>query len=75
MTNSRRKEIMRASSRLLQWVGALIFLFGDAFLYEIKHVNFLMSALIGIIGGVLVMLLGAGLAIANKSRDQSSTLD
>jgi hypothetical protein len=48
-------------------VGAVVFLFGDAFLYEIKHVNFFVSAAIGILGGALVMLLGAGIAVASKS--------
>jgi hypothetical protein len=49
-------------------VGAGVFFVGDAFLYEIKHVNFLVSAVVGILGGSLVMLLGAGIAIAgNKS--------
>ncbi|MCU1312112.1 MAG: hypothetical protein JWO20_3237 [Candidatus Angelobacter sp.] len=38
----------------------------DKFLYEIKHVNFLVSVTVGIFGGVLLMLLGAGIAIKNK---------
>lgn len=42
-------------------------MFGDAFLYEIKHVNFFVSAAIGILGGVIVMVLGAGIGIASKS--------
>jgi len=49
-------------------VGAAVFFVGDAFLYEIKHVNFFVSAAIGILGGALVMLLGAGIALAGKSR-------
>lgn len=40
---------------------------GDAFLYEIRHVNFFVSAAIGILGGLLVMVLGAGIGIASKS--------
>jgi hypothetical protein len=48
-------------------VGAVFFLFADAFLYEIKHVNFFVSAAIGILGGILVMFLGAGIAYASKS--------
>jgi hypothetical protein len=36
------------------------------FLYEIKHVNF-MTAAEGILGGVLLMLLGAGLGMAGKA--------
>ncbi len=70
MTDSRQavlQRITRACSRLLLWVGAAVFFVGDAFLYEIKHVNFFVSAGIGILGGVLVMLLGAGIAVASKS--------
>ena len=37
------------------------------YLYEIKHVNFFVSAAVGILGGSLVMLLGAGIAVACKS--------
>jgi hypothetical protein len=48
-------------------VGAAVFFLGDAYLYEIKHVNFLVSAAVGILGGSLVMLLGAGIAVACKS--------
>jgi hypothetical protein len=61
------QRMIRGSSRLLLWVGAVVFLFGDAFLYEIKHVNFFVSAAIGILGGILVMLLGAGIGLASKS--------
>ena len=60
-------KIVRGCSRLLLWVGAAVFLVGGKFLYEIKHVNFFVSAAIGILGGVLVMLLGAGIAVASKS--------
>jgi hypothetical protein len=35
--------------------------------YEIKHMNFFVSAAIGIPGGVLVMLLGVGIGVASKS--------
>lgn len=61
------QRIIRACSRLLLWGGAVVFLFADAFLYEIKHMNFFVSAAIGILGGVVVMLLGAGIAVASKS--------
>jgi hypothetical protein len=61
------QKIIQGCSRLLLWAGAAVFLAGDAFLYEIKHVNFFVSAAIGILGGVLVMLLGAGIAVASKS--------
>jgi|HubBroStandDraft_6_1064221.scaffolds.fasta_scaffold264816_2 hypothetical protein len=70
MTDSRQpvlQRILQGCSRLLLWAGAAVFLVGDAFLYEIKHVNFFVSAAIGILGGVLVMLLGAGIAVASKS--------
>jgi hypothetical protein len=70
MSDSREpvlQRMIRGSSRLLLWVGAVVFLFGDAFLYEIKHVNFFVSAVIGILGGILVMFLGAGIAYASKS--------
>jgi hypothetical protein len=61
------QNVIQACSRLLLWVGAAIFLVGDAFLYEIEHVGFFTSAAIGLLGGVLVMLLGAGIAVASKS--------
>ncbi len=70
MSGSKRlvlQKIIQGCSRLLLWVGAAVFLAGDAFLYEIKHVNFFLSAAIGILGGVMVMLLGAGIAVASKS--------
>jgi hypothetical protein len=54
MTNSQQpvlQRMIRGCSRLLLWVGAVVFLFGDAFLYEIKHVNFFESAAIGICRG------------------------
>lgn len=70
MSDSRESVLQRMiqrCSRLLLWAGAVVFLFGDAFLYEIKHVNFFVSAAIGILGGVLVMFLGAGIAYVSKS--------
>jgi hypothetical protein len=51
-------------------VGAAIFFVGDAYLYEIKHVNFFVSAAVGILGGSLVMLLAAGIAVACKSKPE-----
>jgi hypothetical protein len=59
--------MLRGCSRLLLLVGAAVFFVGDKFLYEIKHVNFFVSAAVGILGGSLVMLLGAGIAVACKS--------
>jgi len=70
MTDSKApvsQKIIQGCSRLLLWVGAAVFLVGDAFLYEIKHVNFFLSLAIGIVGGLLVMVLGAGIAVASKS--------
>ena len=61
------QRIIRGVSRLLLWAGAAVFFVGDAFLYEIKHLNFFVSAAVGVLGGVLVMLLGAGIAVASKS--------
>lgn len=60
-------RMIRGCSRLLLWVGAVIFLLGDAFLYKIEHTNFFVSAAIGILGGVLVMLLGAAIGVAGKA--------
>jgi hypothetical protein len=44
----------------------LVFCVGDKFLYEIKHMNFLVSEAVGILGGVLLMLMGAGIAVRNR---------
>ena len=67
LRNSVLSRIIEGCSRLLLWSGAAVFFIGDAFLYEIKHVNFFLSAAVGILGGGLVMLLGAGIAGASKS--------
>jgi hypothetical protein len=71
MANPRQQpvlqRIIRGCSRILLVVGAAVFLVGGKFFYEIKHVNFLVSETVGILGGVLLMLLGAGIAIAGKS--------
>ena len=69
MTDSRQpvlQRIIRGCSRLLLLMGAAVFFVADKFLYEIKHVNFLISMVVGIFGGVLLMLLGAGIAIKTK---------
>ena len=39
---------------------------GDKFFYEIKHVSFVVSEVLGILGGVLLMMMGAGIAMKNK---------
>ena len=61
------QRMIRGCGHLLMWAGAAVFFVGDGYLYEIKHVNFLVSAAVGILGGSLVMLLGAGIAVACKS--------
>jgi hypothetical protein len=58
--------MMQGCSRLLLLLGAVVFFAGGKFLYELKHVNFLVSETIGIVGGVLLMLVGAGLTMRNK---------
>lgn len=70
MTDPRQPVLQRmiqGCSRLLLWTGAAVFLAGDAFLYEIKHVNFFVSTAVGISGGLILMLLGAGIAVLSKS--------
>lgn len=62
-----RSGITRWLSRLLGLAGTIVFLLGDKFLYEIKHVKFLLSIIIGIGGGVLLMLLGWAIGLASKS--------
>lgn len=61
------QRIIQGCSRFLLFVGAVIFLVGDRFLHEIKHVDFLFSEVAGILAGVLLMLLGAGIAVVSKS--------
>ncbi len=69
------QTVLRACSRILLWTRAVVFLFGDAFLYEIKHVKLLLSSTIGILGGLLLMFLGAGIAVASKSPKSGQRLD
>ena len=69
------QRIMRVCSRLLLWGGAAVFLLGGKFLYEIKHMSFVVSEVIGIIGGALLMLLGAGIGVVAKSRRVEEHLD
>ena len=63
-----RQTIIRACSQILLWIGAAVFFIGGKFLYGVKHGSFLVSESIGILGGSLLMVLGAGVAIAGKSR-------
>lgn len=61
------QRMVRGCSRLLLWAGAAVLLFGEPFLHQIGHMNLMVSLTIGIPGGILVMLLGAGIAVASKS--------
>jgi hypothetical protein len=78
MSDSRQplqQWIIRGCSRLLLLVGAAVFLIGGKFLYEIQHVSFLVSETIGILAAVVLMLLGAGIAIRGKAlRGRNKTL-
>lgn len=78
MADSRKQGLQRVSqvcSRLLLLAGAAIFLLGGKFLYEIKHISFLESEAMGIFGGVLLMLLGGGIAISGKTRRPAKHLN
>jgi len=58
---------------LALWRGRRSFS-SEASFYEIKHVSFLVSEVVGILGGVLLMLLGARIALAAKLAGRRSTL-
>jgi hypothetical protein len=60
------QRIIQGCSRLLLLVGAAVFFAGDKFLHEIIHVKFLISEVVGILGGVLLML------CRNRDRGQIS---
>jgi hypothetical protein len=60
--HSALQSIIQGCSRVLLVLGAAVFLIGGKFLYEIKHVTFWAAEAICIFGGVLLMLLGAGIA-------------
>jgi hypothetical protein len=66
-SESKLTKIVRGCSRLLLWVGAAVFLIGGKFLYEIKHVNFVNAEAEGLVGGMLLMLLGAGIGMTGKA--------
>ncbi len=59
--------ILRGCSNLLLWAGAAAFLIGGKFVYEIKHVNFANAEATAMLGGMLLMLLGAGIGTAGKA--------
>jgi hypothetical protein len=70
-----QKRVIRGCSRLVLFAGGAVFLLGGKFLYEIRHLSFFVSEAVGIVGGVLLMLLGAGLTIAAKSSKPEQHLD
>ncbi len=66
-SESKLFKVIRGCSRLLLWAGAAVFLIGGKFLYEIKHVQFVNAEAVGMLGGMLLMLLGAGIGMVGKS--------
>ena len=78
MADSRQpvsQSIIRGFFRLLMYLGAAVFLLGDKFLHEIMHVDFLFSEVFGILGGLLLMLLGAGLGARVARASKTPELD
>ena len=61
------KKAIQGCSRLFVLAGAAVFFVGDRFLHEVEHVDFPTSELVGIGGGVLLMMLGAGIGMLGKS--------
>ncbi len=53
------QRLLRGSSKIALFVGAIVFLFGGKFLYEIRHASFFTAEALGIFCGVLLMLVGA----------------
>lgn len=45
-------------SKVLMVIGGLVFLFGDRFLREILHFDFLLGEVVGILSGLLLCALG-----------------
>jgi hypothetical protein len=60
-------SVARVCSRLIGSSEAAIFLVGGKFLYEIKHKNFLLSEMTGILAGTLLMFLGWAVRGLDKS--------
>ena len=65
-------KFVRAFSRALLWLGAIVFLVGGKFLYEIKHLNFFSAEVIGIVIGLSVMLIGAGIIKVQEKSSRNS---
>jgi hypothetical protein len=61
-----RIKIIHGCSRVVMGAGAVVFLIGGKFLHEIRHLNLMNAEAVAIIGGVLLMLLGAGIGMAGK---------
>jgi GTP cyclohydrolase III len=61
------KTMIRGCSRLLVLAGAVAFFVGDRFLHEIMHVDSLVSEVVSIVGGVLLVAVGAGIGMLGKS--------
>jgi hypothetical protein len=70
-----QKIIIRGCSRLLLFAGVAVFLVGGKFLHEITHLSLLVSEAVGILGGVLLMVFGAGIAVATKSSKPGAAPD
>jgi hypothetical protein len=75
MSESRQRvlgRVIKGCSRVLLLVGAAAFLVGGKLLHEIKHESFLASEGIGVVGGILLMLLGAAIALPGKPQKPSN---
>ena len=60
-------RIVNAFSQFIKWAGAVVFLFGGKFLYEIRHKDFLTSEVLGILIGIFLVAIGAGISYTQKS--------
>ena len=62
------RVIVDGCSRLLLWIGAAVFFLGGKLLHEVKHIAFFDAEVFCIIVGIVLMMLGGGVAIASESR-------
>jgi hypothetical protein len=60
------KRLLGGISKVVLFIGAAVFLIGDKFLYEIRHVDFFTAEAVGISCGVLLMILGAAMGPTRK---------